>query len=56
LTDPGYLDSLTRITARVLRETFFISGAVSLVALFPAAIIRGRERRTNHQMREKESV
>jgi MFS family permease len=56
LTDPGYLDTLTRITARVLRETFLISGAVSLAALFPAAIIRGRERQTQHQMHEKESV
>lgn len=45
LTDPGYLDSLTRITARVLRETFLISGIVSLLTLLPAAILRGRERR-----------
>jgi MFS family permease len=54
LTDPGYLGSLTRITARVLRETFLISGVVSLVTLFPAAVIRGRERRTNHHTSEKE--
>ena len=51
---PAYLDSVTRITARVLRETFLISSAVSLVTLFPAAIIRGRERRTEHQIHEKE--
>ena len=45
LTDPGYMESLTRITARMLRETFLISGVVSLVALLPAVILRGRERR-----------
>jgi MFS family permease len=47
LTDPSYLGSLTRVTARVLRETFLISGAVSLVTLLPAAVLRGRERRAN---------
>jgi EmrB/QacA subfamily drug resistance transporter len=46
LSDPGYMDSLTRITARVLRETFLISGVVSLVTFFPALLLRGRERRT----------
>jgi MFS family permease len=45
LSDPGYMDSLTRITARVLRETFLISGVVSLATLLPAAILRGRQRR-----------
>jgi EmrB/QacA subfamily drug resistance transporter len=45
LTDPAYLGSLTRITAQVLRETFLISGIVSLVALLPAILLRGRERR-----------
>jgi MFS family permease len=45
LTDPSYLDSLTRITARVLRETFFIAGVVALVTLLPAGMLRGRERR-----------
>ena len=45
LTDPAYLDSLTRITARVLRETFLISGVVTLVACLPAGMLRGRERR-----------
>ena len=45
LTDPGYMESLTRITARMLRETFLISGVVSLVTLLPAVILRGRERR-----------
>jgi MFS family permease len=44
LTDPSYLDSLTRITARVLRETFLISGVVSLIAVLPAAFLRGRGR------------
>jgi MFS family permease len=44
LTDPDYFDSLTRITAQMLRETFLISGVVSLVTLLPAAILRGRER------------
>jgi MFS family permease len=48
LTDPSYLDSLTRITARVLRETFLISGVVSLVTFLPAAVLRGRERRANY--------
>jgi MFS family permease len=46
LADPGYLEGLARITARVLRETFLISGIVSLVTLLPAAILRGRESRT----------
>jgi MFS family permease len=46
LTDPGYMGELTRITARVLRETFLVSGAVSLVALLPAAKLHGRGRRT----------
>lgn len=45
LTDPGYLDSLTRITAQMLREIFLISGIVSLVAFLPAGMLRGRERR-----------
>jgi MFS family permease len=45
LTDPGYLESLTRVTARVLRETFLISGVVSLSTLVPATLLRGRERR-----------
>jgi hypothetical protein len=45
LNDPDYFDSITRITARVLRETFLISGVVSLVTLLPAAILRGRERK-----------
>jgi MFS family permease len=55
LADPGYLDSLIRITARVLREAFLISGIVSLVTLFPAAVLRGRERRANayHKKRSK---
>jgi MFS family permease len=44
LTDPDYFDSITRITARVLRETFLVSGVVSLVTLLPAAVLRGRER------------
>jgi MFS family permease len=47
LADPGYLDSLTRITARVLRETFLVSGVVALIALLPAAVLRGRERWAN---------
>ena len=50
LTDPGYLESLTRITARVLRETFLISGIVALVALLPAGLLRGRERRKQTSM------
>ncbi len=45
LTDPAYLEVLTRITARVLRETFLISGVVALVTLLPASLLRGRERR-----------
>jgi hypothetical protein len=45
LTDLGYLDSLTRITAQVLRETFLISSIVSFVTLLPAMTLRGRERR-----------
>jgi EmrB/QacA subfamily drug resistance transporter len=47
LNDPGYLDSLTRITAQVLRGTFLISAVVSTVTLVPAAIMRGRERRAS---------
>ena len=46
LTDPGYMDSLTRVTARVLRETFVISAVVSLIAFLPGAALRGRDRRT----------
>jgi hypothetical protein len=46
LTDPGYLNALTHVTARVLRETFLISGVASLVTFLPAAVLRGRERRT----------
>jgi EmrB/QacA subfamily drug resistance transporter len=45
LTDPGYLESLTRITARVLRETFLISGVVALVTFLPAGMLHGREHR-----------
>ena len=45
LTDPGYMDSLTRITARVLRETFVISAVVSFIAFLPGAALRGRDRR-----------
>jgi EmrB/QacA subfamily drug resistance transporter len=45
LTDPAYLEVLTRITARVLRETFLISGVIALVTLLPAGLLRGRERR-----------
>jgi MFS family permease len=56
LTDPGYMDSLLRITARVLRETFFVSGVVSLVAFLPAAALRGRERRASLHMKEKELI
>ena len=44
LADPDYFDSLTRITAQMLRETFLISGVVSLITLLPAAVLRGRER------------
>jgi MFS family permease len=43
LGDPAYMDALTRITARMLRETFLVSGLVSLLTLVPAAILRGRE-------------
>jgi MFS family permease len=43
LSDPGYMDTLTRIMARMLRETFLVSGLVSLLTLVPAAILRGRE-------------
>lgn len=50
LADPGYLESLTRITARVLRETFLISGIVSLLTFLPAAMLRGRDRWTNLHM------
>jgi MFS family permease len=46
LTDPGYMDILVRITAQMLRETFLISGVVSLITLVPAVMLRGRERRT----------
>jgi MFS family permease len=44
LADPGYMDSLTRITARVLRETFVVSSVVAFFTLVPAAILRRRER------------
>ena len=54
LADPGYLDSLIRVTARVMREAFLISGIVSLVTLFPAAVLRGREHRANSHHKEKE--
>jgi EmrB/QacA subfamily drug resistance transporter len=47
LTDPGYMSVLTRITARMLRETFVISGIVAAITLIPAAILRGREHRTH---------
>jgi hypothetical protein len=45
LTDPGYMDSLTRVTARVLRETFVISAVVSLIAFLPGVALRERDRR-----------
>jgi MFS family permease len=45
-TDPAYMDSLTHITAQVLRETFLISGIVSLITFVPAGMLRGRDRWT----------
>jgi EmrB/QacA subfamily drug resistance transporter len=45
LTDPGYMDAVMRITARVLRETFLISGGVALIAVVPGIILRGRGHR-----------
>lgn len=54
LTDPAYMDVLTRITARVLRETFLVSAVVAGGALFPAAVLRGRERRGALQIRDLE--
>jgi EmrB/QacA subfamily drug resistance transporter len=42
LSDPGYISSLTRITAQVLRETFLICGLVSWLTLLPAAMMRKR--------------
>lgn len=56
LMDPGYLDSLTHITARVLRETFLVSGVVSLITFLPAAIMRGRERRKSIRKERKELI
>jgi EmrB/QacA subfamily drug resistance transporter len=55
LTDPGYVESLTRVTARVLRETFLISGVVALFTLGPAILLRGRERRAPVLVREERS-
>jgi MFS family permease len=42
LTDPGYVEALTRVTAQVLRETFLASGIVALATLVPAAMLRRR--------------
>jgi hypothetical protein len=47
MSDPQYMSALTRITARMLRETFLASGLVAAITLIPAAILRGRERRTH---------
>jgi EmrB/QacA subfamily drug resistance transporter len=47
LSHPDYMSVLTRITARMLRETFLASGFVAAITLIPAAILRGRENQTH---------
>ncbi len=47
LTETAQMQRLAYITARVLRETFLISGIVTIIAWVPAAWLRGRERRTS---------
>ncbi len=49
LTDPTYMDVLTRLTARVLRETFGVSAVVALGTLLPAALLR---QSTNESVRK----
>lgn len=56
LTDPAYMDSLVDITARVLRDTFLVSGVVSLFTFLPALMLRGRERWATLQPKEKEMI
>ena len=58
LAGPAYIDALTRITARVLRETFAVSAVAALAALFPAMILRGRKGREskNSEIRDSQFV